>query len=93
MEVQRSDRRRRSEVTITGVIMRRSDVALIYILKHFRCYTSLTRLGVVSSIVSGAFIMTDGNFGLIFSKGLHNPGDPYFGWISKIGGGEKKMQM
>ncbi|GMI15623.1 hypothetical protein TrLO_g15176 [Triparma laevis f. longispina] len=37
--------------------------------------------------------MTDGNFGFIFSKSLQNPGDPYFGWISKIGGGEKKMQI
>jgi hypothetical protein len=50
-------------------------------------------IGVVSSIVAGAFIMMDGNFGFILSKWLASPGDPYFGWISKNGGWEKRRQM
>ncbi|GMH54093.1 hypothetical protein TL16_g01606 [Triparma laevis f. inornata] len=50
-------------------------------------------IGVISSIVSGAFIITDGNFGFILSMYLKSPFDPYFGWISKIGGWEKKRQM
>ncbi|GMH81187.1 hypothetical protein TL16_g08851 [Triparma laevis f. inornata] len=50
-------------------------------------------VGVISSIVSGAFIMTDGNFGFISSKALALPGDPYYGWIRKFGAGKKKQQM
>ncbi|GMH65857.1 hypothetical protein TL16_g11548 [Triparma laevis f. inornata] len=50
-------------------------------------------IGIVSSIAAGAFIITDGNFGQILSMHLKNPGDPYFGWISKNGGLEKKRQM
>ncbi|GMH71529.1 hypothetical protein TrLO_g9083 [Triparma laevis f. longispina] len=50
-------------------------------------------IGVVSSIVSGAFIMTDGNFGFILSKYLASPGDPFYGWISKVGGWEKRRQI
>ncbi|GMI05280.1 hypothetical protein TrVE_jg3836 [Triparma verrucosa] len=50
-------------------------------------------IGVISSIVSGAFIMTDGNFGLTLSKYLAIPGDPIYGWISKNGGWEKRRQM
>ncbi|GMH75404.1 hypothetical protein TL16_g06753 [Triparma laevis f. inornata] len=50
-------------------------------------------VGVISSIVSGAFIITDGNFGFILGKYLQSPGDPYFGWISMIGGWEKTWQM
>ncbi|GMH52804.1 hypothetical protein TrLO_g8703 [Triparma laevis f. longispina] len=50
-------------------------------------------IGVVSSIVSGAFIMMEGNFGFILSKYLASPSDPYYGWISKAGGLEKKRQM
>ncbi|GMH76012.1 hypothetical protein TL16_g06942 [Triparma laevis f. inornata] len=50
-------------------------------------------IGVISSIVSGAFIMTDGNFGFNLSKFLASAGDPYYGWISKIGGWEKRRQM
>ncbi|GMH79881.1 hypothetical protein TrST_g10335 [Triparma strigata] len=37
--------------------------------------------------------MTDGNFGLIHSKYLKTPGNPYFRWISKKGGWEKGLQM
>lgn len=37
--------------------------------------------------------MTDANFGFILSKYLVSPGDPYYGWISKIGGLDKKRQM
>ncbi|GMH54069.1 hypothetical protein TL16_g01600 [Triparma laevis f. inornata] len=50
-------------------------------------------MGIISSIVSRAFIMTDGNFGSMLSKYLDNPGDPCYGWISKIGGWEKRRQM
>ncbi|GMH70822.1 hypothetical protein TrLO_g10965 [Triparma laevis f. longispina] len=50
-------------------------------------------IGVISSIGAGAFIMTDGNFGFILSKYLQVPNDPYYRWISKIGGWEKKRQM
>ena len=50
-------------------------------------------IGIISSIVSGAFIMTDGNFGFILSHYLASPGDPYYGWISKNGGWEKRLQM
>jgi len=50
-------------------------------------------IGIISSIVSGAFIMTDGNFGFILSKHLKSPGDPTYGWISKIGGWEKRRQI
>ena len=37
--------------------------------------------------------MTDGNFGHILNEHLESPGDPYFGWISKIEGWEKRRQM
>lgn len=48
---------------------------------------------LILSIVSGAFILTDGNFGFILSKYSEVPGDPFCGWISKIGGWEKRRQM
>ncbi|GMH61260.1 hypothetical protein TL16_g03216 [Triparma laevis f. inornata] len=48
---------------------------------------------LILGIVSGAFIMTDGNFGFIFSKYSEVLGDPFYGWISKIGGWEKRRQM
>lgn len=41
-------------------------------------------LGLGVSIVSGAFIMTDGNFGLINSKRNENMGDKYYTWISRV---------
>ncbi|GMH88430.1 hypothetical protein TL16_g11155 [Triparma laevis f. inornata] len=50
-------------------------------------------IGVISSILSGAFIMTDGNFGMNLSKYLASPGDPYYGWISKKGGWELARQL
>lgn len=50
-------------------------------------------IGVISSIVSGAFITTDGSFGFNLSKFLASAGDPCYGWISKIGGWEKRRQM
>ncbi|GMH71940.1 hypothetical protein TL16_g05789 [Triparma laevis f. inornata] len=50
-------------------------------------------IGVISSIVAGALIMTDGNFGIILSKYLESPANPYYGWISKVGGLEKRRQM
>lgn len=50
-------------------------------------------IGVISSIGAGAFIMTDDNFGFILSKYLQVPNDPYYRWVSKIGGWEKKRQM
>ncbi|GMH83786.1 hypothetical protein TrST_g4915 [Triparma strigata] len=50
-------------------------------------------VGVVSSIVAGAFIITDANFGFIQSKYIEDPGDPYFGWIPQKGGLTKKYQM
>ncbi|GMI02539.1 hypothetical protein TrLO_g8526 [Triparma laevis f. longispina] len=49
-------------------------------------------VGVVSSILSGAFIMTDGNFGLMLSMHIENPGEPYYAWISKKLW-EKRRQM
>ncbi|GMH68868.1 hypothetical protein TL16_g05029 [Triparma laevis f. inornata] len=49
-------------------------------------------IGVIISIVAGAFIMTDGNFGFILSKYLKCPGDPYYGWISKSPR-SKRLQM
>ncbi|GMI04408.1 hypothetical protein TrLO_g9678 [Triparma laevis f. longispina] len=36
-------------------------------------------IGVISSIVPGAFIMMDGNFGFNLSKYLNTPGDPFYG--------------
>ncbi|GMI13830.1 hypothetical protein TrLO_g939 [Triparma laevis f. longispina] len=33
-------------------------------------------IGVISSVMAGAFIMTDGNFGFILGKYLQSPGDP-----------------
>ncbi|GMH92585.1 hypothetical protein TL16_g12389 [Triparma laevis f. inornata] len=50
-------------------------------------------IGVISSIVAGAFIMTDGNPGFITSKYLKTPTNPYYGWISKKGMMGKKRQM
>lgn len=50
-------------------------------------------IGVISSVVSGAFIMTDANFGYILSKNLVTPGDPYYGSIAKNGGWEMRRQM
>lgn len=50
-------------------------------------------IGGISNFMSVAFIMTDGNFGFILSKYLNTPSDPYYGWISKTGGLEKKKQM
>ncbi|GMI14938.1 hypothetical protein TrLO_g10403 [Triparma laevis f. longispina] len=50
-------------------------------------------VGVISSIVAGAFIMTDGNFGFIASKNLSSPGDPYYGWISKSEKGVAKLRQ
>ena len=37
--------------------------------------------------------MTNGNFGFILSKYLASPGDPFYGWISKVGGWEKRRQI
>lgn len=50
-------------------------------------------IGIISSIVTRAFIMTHGNFGFITSKYLEHPRDPYYGWVSKVGGWEKRRQM
>ena len=50
-------------------------------------------VGVISSIVAGAFIMTDGNFGFIARKNLSSPGDPYYGWISKSEKGVAKLRQ
>ncbi|GMH53840.1 hypothetical protein TrLO_g14765 [Triparma laevis f. longispina] len=50
-------------------------------------------IGVFSSMVAGAFIMTDGNFGMILNKHLGSPGDPYYKWISKVGDRPKHRQM
>ncbi|GMH48191.1 hypothetical protein TrLO_g870 [Triparma laevis f. longispina] len=38
---------------------------------------TIQTIGVISSIVSGAFIMADGNFGFMLSKCLESPGNPY----------------
>ncbi|GMH56646.1 hypothetical protein TrLO_g14360 [Triparma laevis f. longispina] len=50
-------------------------------------------IGVISSVVAGAFIMTDANFGFILSKYYITPGDAYYWWIPKKGGLRKKLQM
>lgn len=42
-------------------------------------------VGVISSIVAGAYIMTDGNFGINQSLHLAQPGFPHLRWISKSG--------
>ena len=44
------------------------------------------------SLLPASFV-TDGNFGLNVSKYLASPGDPSYGWISKIGGLEKRLQI
>ena len=38
-------------------------------------------VGVISSVVRGALIMTDGNFGFILSKHFKSPLDPFYSWI------------
>ncbi|GMH79514.1 hypothetical protein TL16_g08173 [Triparma laevis f. inornata] len=65
------------------------------LLKHqnYRDIETIQIIRIISSVVSGAFIITDANFGFILSKYLESPGDPYYGWISKIGGFEKRRQM
>ncbi|GMH64394.1 hypothetical protein TL16_g03953 [Triparma laevis f. inornata] len=49
-------------------------------------------VGVISSIVSGAFIMMDGNFEFVLSRYLDSPGNPYWGWINKQGAWKKQRQ-
>mmetsp|Transcript_3697 Transcript_3697/g.7031 ORF Transcript_3697/g.7031 Transcript_3697/m.7031 type:complete len:607 (+) Transcript_3697:126-1946(+) len=49
-------------------------------------------LGLAVSVVSGAFILTDGNFGLISSKRNENIGDRYYCWISRVKS-ERYLQM
>ncbi|GMH54141.1 hypothetical protein TrLO_g12810 [Triparma laevis f. longispina] len=60
---------------------------------NFSDIKTIQIIGVISSIVSGAFIMTDGNFGFVLSQYLKTPSDLYYGWISKNGGWEKKRQI
>ncbi|GMH84660.1 hypothetical protein TL16_g09988 [Triparma laevis f. inornata] len=40
-------------------------------------------VGVISSVVCGAFIMTDGNFGFIQSKHMKSPWDPFYNWVPR----------
>ena len=71
-----------SIIQISGVLKQNyGDIKMIQIIE------------VILSIISGAFIMTDGNFGFILSKNLSAPGEPYYRWISKSGFLEKRRQM